>query len=631
MSYLSVNGAIMFRHFCYIAVVSLSLGLLGGFGGPASAQEAPASEDGITVLTRGPVHEAYAEPADSNPQPGLVVPKQPPAPIPEQPPDQKPAGDNVQWVPGYWAWDVDRNDFIWVSGIWRVPPPDRQWVAGQWLQVAGGWQWSPGYWAPAGQAEITTAEAPPASLDYGPVTPAPDDHSIYVPGCWVVRDTGFAWRPGFWQEARPGWVWTNASYCWTPRGYDFVDGYWDYPLEGRGTLFAPVSFDQPLWTNPGWCYRPGYVVGGAGLLDSLFVRPGYRHYFFGDFYDARYDRLGFRPWFDYGRRFADPLFNYYRWDHRHDAGWYSGLRDRYLGRRDGALARPPRTLLEQNRFFRDRVNVHDVDHLRMVTPLSQFHGNGLGFAGYRGRPAAGSRYPVAGRSGVIGGAVSRSAVSAPRRPMVGADRFRGTRFSGSVAGVRQQPLASSPRPHAVVNANGYRSPAVTNQFRANHVSGAAVAGARRQPAPSRPAVVNASRYRTPAGMSQLRGTRFSGAAVAGVRRQPQPPRSPSRPALVNPNRNRAPAVSNQLRGTRFSATSMAGVRRQPQPSPRLRAGVVNASRSRGPAVSHRPAASPHPAALRPMPVSHPTQPRSVSRPAAPSARSPGPSHPSRKR
>ena len=44
--------------------------------------------------------------------------------VPELPPANKPDGPDVQWVPGYWAWDDERQDFIWVSGFWRVPPPD---------------------------------------------------------------------------------------------------------------------------------------------------------------------------------------------------------------------------------------------------------------------------------------------------------------------------------------------------------------------------------------------------------------------------------------------------------------------------------------------------------------------------
>jgi hypothetical protein len=40
------------------------------------------------------------------------------------------------------------------------------------------------------------------------------------------------------------------------------------------------------------------------LLASLFVRPSYNHYYFGDYYGSGYDRLGFVPWTDfrYGRR-----------------------------------------------------------------------------------------------------------------------------------------------------------------------------------------------------------------------------------------------------------------------------------------------------------------------------------------
>src|SRR5438876_1143917 len=69
---------------------------------------------GVEVLGRGPVHEAFAEPTLSNSRPTPIVQKKPPDPIEEVPPDQKPEGDNVQWIPGYFAWDDDSSDFIWV-------------------------------------------------------------------------------------------------------------------------------------------------------------------------------------------------------------------------------------------------------------------------------------------------------------------------------------------------------------------------------------------------------------------------------------------------------------------------------------------------------------------------------------
>src|SRR5437660_2216800 len=127
--------------------------------------------DDVSVQTRGPVHEAYAQPAEVSPGPGPLVPKRPPDSITEMPPDQKPAGDNVIWIPGYWSWDQDRNDFSWVSGSWRIPPPNRNWVPGHWEQANDGWQWVAGFWAPNTQQEVQYVDQPPASLDEGPSVP----------------------------------------------------------------------------------------------------------------------------------------------------------------------------------------------------------------------------------------------------------------------------------------------------------------------------------------------------------------------------------------------------------------------------------------------------------------------------
>src|SRR5512141_735640 len=87
------------------------------------------------VLTRGPVHEAFAEPVPLQVQAGLIVSNAPPANIEEVPPAERPQGNHFVWVPGYWSWDADRNDFIWVSACWRVGPPNTYWVPGYWAQV----------------------------------------------------------------------------------------------------------------------------------------------------------------------------------------------------------------------------------------------------------------------------------------------------------------------------------------------------------------------------------------------------------------------------------------------------------------------------------------------------------------
>jgi hypothetical protein len=104
-------------------------------------------ESGVEVLTRGPVHEAFAEPIDLEARANIVAPRRPPEPINELQPEQRPEG-NAVWISGYWAWDEERDDFLWVSGVWRIPPTGREWVEGRWERVDGEYCRSPGYWAP---------------------------------------------------------------------------------------------------------------------------------------------------------------------------------------------------------------------------------------------------------------------------------------------------------------------------------------------------------------------------------------------------------------------------------------------------------------------------------------------------
>src|SRR5207248_11497278 len=122
---------------------------------------------------------------------------------------------------------------------------------------------------------------------------------LYVPGNWVYRETRYRWRPGYYVADQPEFVWIPAHYEWTPAGYVFVDGYWDYPLAQRGLLFAPVCFDPVVLEQPDFVYTPQYVVSCDFLPTALFVRPDCRHYYFGDYFEDRYERRGFTPWMDY--------------------------------------------------------------------------------------------------------------------------------------------------------------------------------------------------------------------------------------------------------------------------------------------------------------------------------------------
>src|SRR5262245_4419238 len=94
---------------------------------PAAA-EVPGVPKGVDVQARGPVHEAFATP-NAEPKATPPIAKKPPAPIEEMPPEDKPEG-NVEWIGGYWAYDDDRQDFLWVSGCWRTKPEGKDWVPG---------------------------------------------------------------------------------------------------------------------------------------------------------------------------------------------------------------------------------------------------------------------------------------------------------------------------------------------------------------------------------------------------------------------------------------------------------------------------------------------------------------------
>lgn len=298
----------------------------------APAVDVAPSDKGVTILRQGPVHEAFARPLEPTPKPGLLVPRQPPDPIPEAPPDKKPTDPNARWIPGYWAWDPEKGDYIWVSGCWRVPPPGRRWVPGYWVETDAGWQWANGFWTSATSSEIEYLGPPPAANDPGPTTGSPEPGSTWVPGIWVYQDGSFVWQPGYWLTPQPNWTWNPSEYFWTPGGYVFQDGFWDYPLDDRGLLFAPIVLNTPTWQYPGYYYRPWYTVGLGSLLPSLFLQPSYGHYYFGNFHGNRYARLGMQPWYSYGNRFYDPLFSYYWGVNRGDPAWYRGVRDRFVAR-----------------------------------------------------------------------------------------------------------------------------------------------------------------------------------------------------------------------------------------------------------------------------------------------------------
>lgn len=286
---------------------------------PLSSAESDAAgiDEPYDVLLQGPIHEAFGVPTDERlPVQETVAPVAPPETINEQTPATKPAGKNIQWINGYWAWDEQRDGFIWISGMFREVPPGRSWVPGYWSETSAGFVWTSGYWAGTGLPEVTYLPEPPAPLSTGPSTPPPNANSFWLPGQWLYQNGSYEWQSGFWTQQYADWIWQPACYVHTPNGFVYVSGYWDYEPMVRGMPYAPLFFHSNVYSHPTYSYHPIYPIArSASLLLHLFVRSGYRCYYYGDYYGSQYASLGFSPWY----RVARPsyttasLLGYYDW------------------------------------------------------------------------------------------------------------------------------------------------------------------------------------------------------------------------------------------------------------------------------------------------------------------------------
>lgn len=328
----------------------------------------------VEVLTRGPVHEAFAEPVNLGRGQAAVITRRPPPALAEVPPEWRPDSENVAWIPGYWSWDGEEDDFLWVSGVWRVPPPGMQWIGGYWAEVAGGHRWVSGFWIEADAKDIHYYPPPPPANPEegsGAVVPSPAD--FWTPGGWTWHDDGFAWKAGYWARARPGRIWVPGSYLWTPRGYILSSGYWDYTMEYRGMLFAPLAVSPAAYQDPDFIYSPNVAIDPALLSFYLFVRPAYGHYYFGDYFADEYVGLGIYPWYIVTRfpdYHYDPLLAYDRWYNRtRDPKRIDTLEKWNAYYRRHPEARPPRDLAAEQRLASQLRGRVDREFLMIGRPL----------------------------------------------------------------------------------------------------------------------------------------------------------------------------------------------------------------------------------------------------------------------
>ena len=319
-----------------------------------------------------------------------------------QPPEDKPVGDDLEWVAGYWHWDDERNNRLG-DGCWRHAPPGRDWLPGHWQQVKGGYHWVSGAWLAEGQADLQLLPQPPEPVAEEGADRPPDPGRGVRPGCWVWKETRYLWRPGQWVRQPADWLWQPAQYVWTPGGFLFVDGYWDRPLGRRGLAFAPLVFH----VRPGGArfgFEPQHAIQPEFLEGGLFARAS-KHYYFGDYFETALPAGGVRPVVRVPHVPGVP-----RPALRARPGPPAGsglgrggpgpVRRRYAGQ----APRPPRTLVQQDEYVRTVVK----------------------------QPAPGAGAPAAGPEGGGGDDDPRGA------PVRGQGRAGGPAAAGGVQAVRRE-------------------------------------------------------------------------------------------------------------------------------------------------------------------------------------------------
>ena len=202
--------------------------------GDRSAREGAAARD---AESSSMTHDALQT---DQPRPGADrahAPKEPPAPISERPSGVRPQR-RAEWVPGYWDWDPARAEFVWMSGVWQVPPAGKIWIGSRWMRDADGWYRRPGFWSrgrePAAVSTTFSDVRPPAWRATGPpadhptdaVANAPGADYFFIPGHYAPDGDQLRWKPGFWTRAQSGWDWIPARWVRRPSGWEFRAGRW---------------------------------------------------------------------------------------------------------------------------------------------------------------------------------------------------------------------------------------------------------------------------------------------------------------------------------------------------------------------------------------------------------------------
>lgn len=261
-----------------LSVTLVFMGLL--FAIPSHLLQAQQAEP----FENGPVHEAFLTPSTEG---GVVlqsIAKAPPPMINEQQPPK--CHSEAIWIPGYWSWVHNINDFVWVSGVWRRPPPGHVWISGYWKKFDAGWAWVRGFWSQVAEHDIKYINEPPPKPREDQIPAKPGDNYFWMPGYWNYDHSAskYSWLTGQWVELDANWVYVPAYYLWRPGGYIFIPGYWDLPIESRGCAYTPVTIPPAVRSTivytPSVILQPDVIIRWAFLYYPDFSIFFWHHWHF---------------------------------------------------------------------------------------------------------------------------------------------------------------------------------------------------------------------------------------------------------------------------------------------------------------------------------------------------------------
>ena len=129
----------------------------------------------------------------------------------------------------------------------------------------------------------------------------------------------------------------------------------------RASTRSPASPIRRRWRSA----RP--IFGS-----HLFLRPGYGHYYYGDYYGSNYATAGYSPWFSFNssRYGYDPFYAQQQWLNRQDRGWNQNIQTNFQNLRANENLRPPRTWADQNTRLASAGNVNG-QNIAIATSLDE--------------------------------------------------------------------------------------------------------------------------------------------------------------------------------------------------------------------------------------------------------------------